>query len=160
MYLKCDWKGHSRKCLWWGRKWILAHTAIFCPRINYRQRIPETTGEKLFEAVFWVKLSSLVVVMGVVSWQWNWQKVNVLSNTDLSTFCSLALWAVIIFMVDEHSWLWNEESILALVHRESVLTSAWTGNWLEGFVVEPRRLHSMSPSRGMHEQYFPLGFGC
>lgn len=45
------------------------------------------------------------------------------------------------------------------MHRESVLTSACTGNWLEGFVAE-LRLHSMSPSRGMHEQYFPLGFGC
>lgn len=42
---------------------------------------------------------------------------------------------MIILTVDEYGWLWNEESNLALMHCESVLTSAWTGNWLEGFVA-------------------------
>lgn len=44
VYLKCDSEGHSRKCSWWGRRRLLAHTAVYCPRVNSRQRLAETRG--------------------------------------------------------------------------------------------------------------------
>lgn len=87
MYLKCDWKGgHSRKCLWWGRKWILAHTAISCPRINYCRRVPERNSlRQSFEWSFWAWW-----------WWWGW-------FPDNGTGRKLMSWATQIWV---HSAVW------------------------------------------------------
>lgn len=85
---------------------------------------------------------------GLTSWPWAWQKkVHVLSKDDLSIFCNVGLWYAILFKVDEHSSLWNETRNLAFIHCESILTSAWIGNSLEGLGVG-LWLHSVSRSRG------------
>lgn len=112
-------------------KKILAHTVVYCPRINYRQRVPETTGEEHFEAVFWVKLSR--------AWWWRWGWFP-----DSGTGRKLMSWATQIWV---HSAVWPCE--------------LWSFLWLTSIVdYEMKKVtwHRCTVSQFWHQPGLGIGW--